>query len=667
MADVSSWANVVLVLIADSLDLASINIALHPMRLLRTIGGIIVSKMRQSLLYVSAVCVVFAGFTAQGGDVITGRRLTPITEDMSIPARIAGEIYPEENSFCQLPATTYRKHRNWFLYKLSRLKTFTQTTITGKELVADWEEKYHPTLLAAQVRSGCPDLHLLREIYTDKYETFVEDDRFDALVADRFHILTTTARAFRRYLVTMEDFRNPVGATDRLRSNLTELKMRLEAYSQGRGAGQVTDYCIVNPELDQIRAIHAVVKRIEVSEQVPELTTRLRSHYMQPKARLYLSAPLLSKTINVELPTTEIIRNQSNANLRGSATPHSRLFVYCNPNEERAELGVAYRGMFTFCGTLNVTSPIKRTTGLQMGLFQNTSKTFLIEAKAPDSNRARSATSMTYAKTQRGKIFDWLVTPSLRENVPKDPINEKIMDGIDTAVTELSNFIPTRSTSLLDTFSGEVYYPRERRYSTTGRGVEVVVYSAQSGFLPSPLVLPNADYADFDFTLHASIQPTRCSSKEIRGTVKKMIQKILSPESAENLRNRIVESGITLDRTDGRAIEFVNDRVVVKLRTTNLVPLTLYAIRKTDGSLGFEYESDDVEGIETAKQMLTDFEDRVAKARYTLPNIKNLFPSQEERNGERNLVNNNSSDADGQGLRILYDNGYVSLQGILNN
>ena len=593
-------------------------------------------------------------------EAASNERETSTKEDLTIPGKFAAEIVPEAYSFRPLTYAQYSKHRTAFLAKLQHLQTYMRKTVIRKKSVEEWEEKYQPTLLTRLICSSYPDVDCLREIYTDSYETFVEDQRFDELARESNLLLRTTALSFQKYLVTLEDRLDPGTATETLRNDLQELKVRLEKYSKGSGIGAVEDFCVPNAALDQMTEIDNVVKRLMLREQVNDLTHRIWRSYMQPKARLHLSTKLLSKIVDFELPVTEVPRVQPNARIDGTATAHDRIFVFSNPNKERAELGVAYRGRFTFCGTLELTGVIKRKTGLQMGLCQNTSKTFFLEQDAADSNPALSATSLIYAKTQRGKLFDKLVTPSLRKNVPKDPINDKIRSIIDTAVTELSSLIPSGE-SRLDQLTASIYYPRERRYSSSTNSIEIIVYSSRSGFLPQPLVLPPADFSDYDVTLHTSIRSNRCDGQS---RIINIMKFLFSEEQVESVLKEVGrEFSVSIDETSGKPVQVDGDTISVRLKAEKqsnskgrVRSFKLSAQQNSPGSLTLVEEDADEEGY---SEVIAGFiQNALKNIEVTLPNIgKVVSPSMVSK----------PTVLEGKNANIQYHDGYLSVRGNLSN
>ncbi|MEM7477814.1 MAG: hypothetical protein AAF483_22745 [Planctomycetota bacterium] len=610
------------------------------------------SKIHHWSVFCKACCLIVLATPLLAVDSLgPPGKLTSTKEDLELPKELAAKINPDAHSYCPLSSMRYAEHHRWFLSKLQHLKTFIGVEGNADQ-VKGWEQQYQPSVLIREICQSYPDTTRLRQAYEDSFETFVEDqDR----VERQANLLRLVALSFQKYLVTLEDQRDPHSATLRLRSDLTDLKLRLHKYGEGQGVGQITNYSEYRKELDQLTAIHQIVKRIEISEQAAALIQEIRSSYMQPKARLHFSTKLLTKVIDIPLPTMPMERYRDNGSTVGTLKANDRLHVFSRPNLVRGELGVGYQGTFTFCGTLNVKKPIKRCTGLQMRLCQNTHKALLLEANAPDSDRTQSASSLVSAKTQRGRIFDCLVTPSLRKGVASDPINQTLSQGIDNAITFIGNLVVERASDALDKVSGDTFYPRERQYYSTGNSIEVVVYSAQSGFIRQPLTIPSASGSDFDFTLHSSIRST--SPDKRRLVFEAFAEQLkLGRKLEETIRSLRENDQILVDDSNGPAVQIEGGRVTLRLKL-NGKSVKLIEGRQSDGTLRVEVSADS-EGRAEAETLLAELRQELKGAYIEVRKARQIFPL-----GEASDYKTPDTRIDG--FRVLFNDGYISLRGTL--
>jgi len=400
-----------------------------------------------------------------------------------LAAKLAQQVHDEPRHLQPIDASLVKEKRQWLLNVVNQLEDVLGQRGEAEQLQSLRDAAELPEVLR-RMRGAAKDLNQLQQIQAE-VNGLPE-------AARETHALKAVARALEEYLALGEIRQDPDKAAEDLGKKLEELENQLRRY--GRQSQQ--------SQPKTLRDIHDLVGWLRLRRQAGQLTEQIRSYYLRPKVRAYVSGDLLNRAIDFPLHLPPVNRVEDGTRVMGRLSTAGRLQVELSPQDEYGALTVFFSNPVRFSGRA---TRGRISLGVGLTVWQSISKDFRVMAEVPDSEATRGSTRVTCVDTTRGPLIDRVVERVVRRSLDGGEVSAKLGREIDVTAELLGNLVNLETVLLLKQLAADRRYILERCYRTTDRGLELTVLSSFDG-LAEPLQTPKTDSDDdLVVSLHKSL------------------------------------------------------------------------------------------------------------------------------------------------------------------
>ncbi len=255
------------------------------------------------------------------------------------------------------------------------------------------------------------------------------------------------------------------------------------------------------PTAQNVRTLHTTITWLRQHRQALSLTAEIRDLYLRPKMQVYASKDLLNEIARLLIPESiRINESEGGFQITGRATTPGSLRVETIDNPDCGVLGLRFCSPVWFSGTVRRG---RFHLGVSSGLSLNIRKDCYILQDNTDSLPTDSRSALLRTETDCGCLIDRAVDGIARRKFDGRRVNEAITGHVNHGTEVLANFVSMQAKLVVN--PNPMRMGLVRCYSTSERGVELVVRTSDDPRgKHDPLPEPNPD-ADFSITIHTSL------------------------------------------------------------------------------------------------------------------------------------------------------------------
>jgi len=250
----------------------------------------------------------------------------------------------EPHQFTPAEEALVHGRKAWLIRTVQRLQEYIDEN-SGEAHVAGWRQRFELHVLMRELQSQSPRLSVLERHWSKHFEDqyhqkelkLPEDDGTPnagkARKRER-HAVESYILALRQYFELYRDWRQPKDALNRFLQRVDDTQSVLKTF---------------HPEMSydtkqtQIAELHRCLAAIDISQQIPDLVREVRSSYLHPKLRVFVSTRALNHLLaKVNLDPRPVSQCENKTVLLGTACPQGHLQLLGLPRDDMAEFSAYY-------------------------------------------------------------------------------------------------------------------------------------------------------------------------------------------------------------------------------------------------------------------------------------------------------------------------------------
>lgn len=407
----------------------------------------------------------------------------------------------EPHQFTPVEEALVHGRKAWLIRTAQRLQEYIDEN-SGEAHAAVWRQRFELNDLMRELQSHSPRLSVLERHWSKHFEDQYHQKELKLPEEDgtpnagkarkrQRHAVESYILALRQYFELYRDWRQPKDALDRFLQRVDDSQSVLKTF---------------HPEMSydtkqtQIAELHRCLAVIDISQQIPDLVREIRSSYLHPKLRVFVSTRALNHLLaKVNLDSRPVSQCENKTVLSGIACPQGHLKLRGFPRDDMAEFSAYYDDSVLFSGQ----AKRKRIhLGISASLEAHLRKHFYVIQGAADSAPSLGDVDLRQVRSSSAcDLVNRLVERIGKKQFDANKIEALIEDEIDDLVTQVANYADFELLQRIRNRIGRDI-TRVRAYRSRENGIELTVFSSRSGFKKEKgLRIPDPFDDEVDFAI----------------------------------------------------------------------------------------------------------------------------------------------------------------------